>query len=228
MLFINQNTILCDIVEDNPNLIPVLARFGIRLGLGDKSVKQICNEYNINDDFFIVMVNTYMNEHYFPESKVKSFNINDILLYLERSNSYYLGAMLPNIESHLNAFINTSKNQNEKVESIIKLFENFKKRLSAQIDEDSYFFPQFRLIASKESEMASFDINSYKEDNEDFVMLLHEIKHIMTKYLKGAFNDNLCHAVLFSLHSLEKDMVQNLRIRNRILFPVVSNFRLVK
>ena len=35
---------MSEVVEEHPSLIPVINRFGIRLGLGDKSVKAICEE----------------------------------------------------------------------------------------------------------------------------------------------------------------------------------------
>jgi len=45
--------ILSEVVEEHTSLIPVLNRFGIRLGLGDKSVSQICKEYDLDTDFFL-------------------------------------------------------------------------------------------------------------------------------------------------------------------------------
>ena len=39
-------------------------------------------------------------------------------------------------------------------------------------------------------------------------------------HLRGEYDANLCHAVLFAIISLEKDIKQNNRIRNRILYPI--------
>ena len=49
---------LSEVVEEHTSLIPVINRFGIRLGLGDKSVNQICEEYGIDPDFFLIVINT--------------------------------------------------------------------------------------------------------------------------------------------------------------------------
>ena len=44
---------MSEVVEEHPSLIPVINRFGIRLGLGDKSVKAICEEYRLDTDFLL-------------------------------------------------------------------------------------------------------------------------------------------------------------------------------
>ncbi|MCD8193724.1 MAG: helix-turn-helix transcriptional regulator, partial [Tannerellaceae bacterium] len=38
---------LSEVVEENTSLVPVINRFGIRLGLGDKTVKEVCEEQAI-------------------------------------------------------------------------------------------------------------------------------------------------------------------------------------
>ena len=46
MPLVYPNMQMSEVVEEHPSLIPVINRFGIRLGLGDKSVKAICEETN--------------------------------------------------------------------------------------------------------------------------------------------------------------------------------------
>ena len=49
---------LSEVVEDHPSLIPVINRFGIRLGLGDKSVRTLCEEHALDTDFLLTILNT--------------------------------------------------------------------------------------------------------------------------------------------------------------------------
>ena len=53
---------LSEVVEEHPSLIPVINRFGIRLGLGDKSVKTLCEEHSLDTDFLLTVINTFLNE----------------------------------------------------------------------------------------------------------------------------------------------------------------------
>lgn len=79
MPLVNPTMKLSEVVEEHTSLIPVITRFGIRLGLGDKSVIQICDEYGIDTDFFLIMVNTFLNEEYFPEKKLQMFHTSQII-----------------------------------------------------------------------------------------------------------------------------------------------------
>ena len=70
MPLVYPNMQMSEVVEEHPSLIPVINRFGIRLGLGDKSVKAICEEYRLDTDFLLTVINTFLNEEYFPEKKL--------------------------------------------------------------------------------------------------------------------------------------------------------------
>ena len=83
MAIICSDTKLCDIVITEPSCITVLNRFNIFLGLGDKTVNDICAEKGLNLDFFIAILNTYLNEDYMLEDALMSSNINDIIEYGE-------------------------------------------------------------------------------------------------------------------------------------------------
>lgn len=77
---------LSEVVEEHPSLIPVINRFGIRLGLGDKSVKTLCEEHSLDTDFLLTVINTFLNEEYFPEKKLQTFHTSQIIDYLTKTN----------------------------------------------------------------------------------------------------------------------------------------------
>ena len=197
MSFINENKILGEVVEKHCELIPVINRFGVRLGLSDKSIRDICYEYGINPDFFLVIINTFLNDDYFPEKKLQNFSIQQIAAYLKQTDMYYKHVMLPNIEKHLNAFITLSNPKNSQLELIHRFFLKFKSELINRI------------------ESGGLDDNHTEE-------MLHDLKQILIKHLTGSFNDNLCYAVIFSISGLEKDIQMHNRIRNKILKPMVD------
>ena len=67
MSLIHSNMLMSEVVEAHTSLIPVLNRLGIRLGLKDKSIRQVCEEHQLDVDFLLVIINTFLNEEYFPE-----------------------------------------------------------------------------------------------------------------------------------------------------------------
>ena len=102
MALINAETKLCDVILHEPSVIPVINRFGIILGVGDKSIRTVCEEKNLDCEFFVTILNTFINEDYFPENRLKSFCATQIVNYLTQTNAYYEQFQIPNIERHFN------------------------------------------------------------------------------------------------------------------------------
>jgi len=229
MPLVYSNIQLSEVVEEHPSLIPVINRFGIRLGLGDKSVKMICEEHQLDTDFLLTVINTFLNEEYFPEKKLQTFHTSQIINYLTKTNEGYLRYQLPNIERHLSSFISMSTEGNSTLNLIGKFFASFKEELTARIMKDAKeFFPYYLALSEKVNNPKASPTNPVQlgpeQDCEDRIeALLGDLKSIMIKHLSGDYNENLCYAVIFAISSLEKDIKQHNRIRYRILMPMVSS-----
>ena len=206
MPLVYPNMQMSEVVEEHPSLIPVINRFGIRLGLGDKSVKAICEEYRLDTDFLLTVINTFLNEEYFPEKKLQTFHTSQIIDYLTKTNQYYQRYQIPNIERHLGSFISMSTPGNNTLNLIGKFFSSFKEELTSRI----------------EKEVEALHLGTEQRLEDPIEALLADLKSIMVKHLSGDYNENLCYAVIFAISSLEKDIKQHNRIRYRILTPMVS------
>lgn len=227
MPLISLNMQMSEVVEEHPSLIPVINRFGIRLGLGDKSVKAICETHQIDTDFLLTVVNTFLNEEYFPERKLQTFHTSQIIDYLTKTNRYYLNYQLPNIERHLTLFITMSTQGNNTPNLIGKFFSTFKEELTARIENDSaVWFPYCQALSEKINGHQALDgmlhTSGEQQTDDPIEALLSDLKGIMIKHLSGDYDENLCYAVIFAVSSLEKDIKQHNRIRYRILTPMVS------
>ncbi|WP_080905772.1 helix-turn-helix transcriptional regulator [Parabacteroides sp. Marseille-P3160] len=215
---------LSEVVEEHPSLIPVINRFGIRLGLGDKSVQFICEKQALDPDFFLTMINTFLNEDYFPEKKLQSFHTSLLVDYLTQTNHYYQRSQLPNIERHLNYFISMSTPENSSLKVIRKFFYSFKDELLKRIAKDEKIWFPYCLSLSEKLKDITLPVFHKEEEGktEDPIeALLADLKSIMIKHLTGEYDENLCYAVIVSINTLEKDIRQHNRIRYRILEPIV-------
>lgn len=230
MPLIYSNMQLSEVVEEHPSLIPVINRFGIRLGLGDKTVQDVCEQYAIDTDFLLVVINTFLNEEYFPEKKLQTFHTSQIIDYLTKTNIDYQRHQIPNIERHLGSFVSLSaESGNNSVTLIGKFFASFKAKLTDRIENDaSVWFPYCLSLSEKlgeqQSEKQESIILNLPEQPIDasLVALLMDLKRLIINHISGDYNENLCYAVIFSIASLEKDLRQQDRIRYRILAPMVS------
>ena len=215
---------ISEVVEEHPSLIPVINRFGIRLGLGDKTLEEICADYGLDTDFLLAVVNTFLNEEFFPEKNLQTFHTSQIVEYLIKTNQDYFRYQLPNIERHLTSFIHRSTPGNQTLALIGKFFSTFKDELVARMENDDKEWFPYCLALSEKLKDRKIGINTHPRKTAEDALeeLLADLKRIMVKHLSGEYDVNLCYAVIFSINSLERDIKQHNRIRYRILAPMVE------
>lgn len=192
---ITKETILSEVLAQHHILIPIVNRFGIRLGVGNKTIENICEELQLNIDFILTIMNVYLDESYIPQSNLTQLDLETTANYFNETIKDYLQSLVPNIEKHLHAFIALSDPKNKELLILQKVFFQFKKELTTHLEkglEHTCAYP--------------YD-------------LLLDIKSILIKHVSGDFNQNLCYAVIFSIGSLESDLIIHNRLRNSILKP---------
>lgn len=192
---VEKNRILSDLLSQFPELIPIVNRFGIFLGVGDKTIEQICRDLNLNEDFILCVINVYLNDKYIPDEKLVFFDTQLIADYFQHTIENYTMDLVPNIEKHLNALIAMSGPDKKELGVFRQIFLNFKEELSSHLNN-------------------SLD-NNFIYPHE----LLHDLKNILIKHISGEYNQNLCHAVIFSITSLENDLATHNRLRKKLLLP---------
>lgn len=201
MTFIDKKTKLADVISDNHQIIPVVNRFGIHLGVGEKTMEEISAESACNLEFLLAILNTYVDDDFFPEKKLKHFDIMEIISYLQKADSYTINIQLLNLEKHLKAFISMSNPNNKQLLLINKLFDEFKKVLDENMD-------------------AGMIVNGVHA-----LEVLIELKNILIRHISGDFNENMCYAVIFSIDSIQRDLQQHNLIREKILYPMIEDLK---
>ncbi len=208
-----RNTVMANVLSEYNELIPVLNRFGIKLGVGENTIEALCIAYNLNPALVLAVLNVYINEDFYPHD-LDDISTEEIADYFHNTVENYIYELMPNIEKHLNAFIaiSGSKNnsngiaekkpknstENEELNMLNLLFIKFKERMSDQLN----------------------NLINYEDDFPD--ELLHDLKNILIKHLSSDVNQNLCYAVIFSIHSFQKDLAAHNRLRNRVLSPKLN------
>lgn len=195
MSIIKKETVLSQTLAQHHILIPIVNRFGIRLGVGNKTIETICEEQDLNIDFILTVLNVYLDEDYMPQNKLSQFDLEPIAAYFNETIQNYIHSLVPNIEKHLHAFIATSNSQNEELNILQKVFYQFKEELVLHLEKGLKH------------------TGAYPHE------LLRDIKSILIKHVSGNFNQNLCYAVIFSVGSLESDLIIHNRLKNSILKP---------
>lgn len=220
MALVTPDTKLCEVIVDEPSVVPVINRFDIVLGVGDRTIKSICKEKGIDTSFFIAILNAFINESFFLENVTGAFNAGDVVDYLRKTNNSYLRNQLPNIERHFAALISRSDSNNN-LPLLFNFYREVKTEIERRIDSDNQWFDAI-ISAEQSNSEVSVAGNAVQAESDSIEDKLSDLINMFVIHLRGDYDRNLCHAVLFAVISLEKDIRQNNRIRNRVLRPLVD------
>lgn len=220
MALVTPDTKLCEVIVDEPSVVPVINRFDIVLGVGDRTIKSICKEKGIDTSFFITILNAFIHESFFLENVTGAFNAGDVVDYLRKTNNSYLRNQLPNIERHFAALISRSDSNNN-LPLLFNFYREVKTEIERRIDSDNQWFDAI-ISAEQSNSEVSVAGNAIQAESDSIEDKLSDLINMFVIHLRGDYDRNLCHAVLFAVISLEKDICQNNRICNRVLRPLVD------
>jgi len=229
---INKNLPLADMLLTNIDLLSILRRFDIKLGVSDKTIAEICMENNINVDFFLVIVNIFNNPNYFPAAKLQAFSIDLIIDFLKKSHHYYNQEMIPAIENLIHQLRWTDNEHERNLQILQKFFNEYRKEVKAHTDhEEETVYPYMVYIEKKcmknehieecYRKMKKYSITNYAEEHNNIEEKLTDLKNIIIKYLPPADNQDIVFRILQKLFRLESDLNDHAAIEEKVLVPKI-------
>ena len=223
---------LAEVIQLNYMLIPVIHRFGINLGFGDKTVAEVCEDYEVDLNFFLQLVNAYHDKDYFPKEELQTIPVKNIVDYLKMTHSSYLNEKLSDIEQKINSLQTEDTEDQQYILLIKNFFDGYKSELTEHImHEENVVFPYVLAveeiiktegITDQNREIfEAFSIEKYEEDHDDVEEKLMDLKTLMIKYLAPPANMTLYHTIIQDLFKLEEDLNYHSRIEDKVLTPKV-------
>jgi regulator of cell morphogenesis and NO signaling len=226
---------MANVIIQNHHLLAIIDRFGIKLGFGEKTVRQVCKEYNITVDFFLEIVNTFNNPDFFTKPNMDSFPLSLIVDYLRKAHDFYLNVKVPEIRILINRMLDTENNEIKKAVLLISnLFDDYALQLKQHIEkEDTVVYP-YVLILEQAYETKditdlelflikhNFKIDEYARNHDDIEEKLYDIKSLIIKYITPDNNYVSSFKVLGQLAHLEDDINDHSRMENKVLIPRVK------
>ena len=128
---------MISLIRDNYDLLQSLGSFGIHLGFGDKTVREVCEQEQVDTYTFLTVVNFTING-YRDFDDTDRISLPTLVKYLRASHEYYLGYQLPAIRRELERALDESNNL---ARLIMKLFDEYARsiRNHMQFEEKSLF-----------------------------------------------------------------------------------------
>lgn len=213
---------LSEVIYAHPEILPVINRLGIYLGVGDDSIETICRNADVDSWFFVTILNTYLEPDDSPVVQRSDLNLDRLVDYLEATDRQYAGALLPNIERHFDSLIAHAHSQDSNLQALRHFFNEMKNELSTCIAFDlQQVLPMLRHAHKRGSLPALGSLYAPWQAVED---KMDDLTSFFVRHLRGGCDPNLCVAVVSAVMTLRRDISRNNRIR-RSLLPLTHQAR---
>ena len=206
------------LIADNYNVLESLGRFGINLGFGDKTVREVCEDQGVDTYTFLVMVNFAINGYRAIDDDNR-VSIPTVLHYLKASHAYYIDFRLPDIRKELKEALDDNDNL---ARLILKMYDVYAHEICAHMKyEEQNVFPYVEKLLANE-DVGDGDINLFSKHHNQITTRLRELKNIIIKYLPSDnHRNNKLTAVLYDLYKSEEWLGQHAEMEDQIFVPAI-------
>jgi regulator of cell morphogenesis and NO signaling len=227
---ISRDTKMSDIILNNHIMILVLERFGIELGLHDKTIEAVCKENNISTEMFLTIANLHNDISYIPVSSHSCSDIEAIIQYLKNSHQYYSHEIFPEIIKNIHLM--SEYNKKPEILMVEDFFNEYKKEVDQHFNyENEIVFPYILNLFENKNVIDTkndYSVAEYKEHHDDIEEKLDDLKKLLIQHLPQKNDRIIRRKILFALFNLEQDLFIHTKIENEILIPFVEKIEIQK
>lgn len=211
------------LISDNYPLLQVMSRFGIPLGLADKTIGEVCAANSVDTATFLAVANLMLHQnHRAYKIDLEGLSLENLMKYIRNSHIFYLDFRLPNIREHLVAALSDS----DMATLIIRYFDDYVDHIKEHLRyEEERLFPYINHLIKGEEDEFSIDIFSEKHDHIDEP--LTEFKNVIIKYYSGESSYEIM-SVIHDLLSCAADLLSHNMVEDRLLVPMIRKMEEAK
>ena len=209
---------MISIIADNFDTLQSLGRFGINLGFGDKTVREVCEHQQVDTYTFLAVVNFTINGS--REFDQELLSIPTLLHYLKASHDYYLNFQLPFIRKQL---VDALDVNDSLAKLIIKLYDEYAQEIHLHMEyEEQTVFPYVDHLLNNQVD-ENYDIGTFSKNHSKIDVKLRELKNIILKYLPSDMrHNNQLTATLYNLYINEEWLLNHAMVEDYLFIPAIS------
>ena len=209
---------MISLIRDDYDLLQMLGSFGISLGFGDKTVKETCDDNDVDTYTFLAVVNYTANDYGTFEEDEK-ISVPTLLHYLEASHAYFLDFQLPYIRRELQESL-------DERESLAKLILRFYDEYAHEIRrhmkyEQKTLFPYVQSLIDGHP-ANDYNVDTFSKHHGAAANKLRELKLLIIKYLpQDGLHNNQLTATLHDIYENEVWLRQHAMVEDNIFVPAI-------
>lgn len=209
---------MISLIRDNYDLLQSLGSFGISLGFGDKTVKETCEDNNVDTYTFLAVVN-YTSNGYGEFDGDDQISVPTLMQYLEASHAYFLEFQLPYIRRELAE----SLDENDSLARLImRFYDEYAHEIRRHMKyEQKTLFPYVNTLL--EGHPANdYNVETFSKHHGSADKKLRELKLLIIKYLpQDGLHNNQLTATLHDIYDNEAWLQQHAQVEDHIFVPAI-------
>ena len=209
---------MISLIRDNYDLLQALGSFGINLGFGDKTVRETCEDNDVDTYTFLAVVNYAMNG-YGEFDNDEQLSVPTLLHYLQASHAYFLEFQLPYIRRELSE----SLDENDSLgRLILKFYDEYAHEIRRHMQyEQKTLFPYVQQLIDGEP-ANDYNVETFSKHHGATDKKLRELKLLIIKYLpQDGLHNNQLTATLHDIYENEVWLRQHAQVEDHIFVPAI-------
>ena len=209
---------MISLIRDNYDLLQSLGSFGISLGFGDKTVKETCEDNDVDTYTFLAVVNFAINGYGEFDADEK-ISVPTLLHYLEASHAYFLDFQLPYIRRELTESLNESDSL---AKLILRFYDEYAREIRLHMKyEQKTLFPYVESLLEGHP-TNDYNVETFSKHHGAADKKLREIKLLIIKYLpQDGLHNNQLTATLHDIYENEVWLRQHAEVEDHIFVPAI-------
>ena len=209
---------MISLIRDNYDLLQSLGSFGINLGFGDKTVRETCEDNNVDTYTFLAVVNYTINGYGDFDADTQ-LSVPTLLQYLEACHAYFLEFQLPYIRRELAE----SLNENDSLgRLILKFYDEYAHEIKRHMQyEQKTLFPYVKSLIDGQP-ANDYNVETFSKHHGATDKKLRELKLLIIKYLpQDGLHNNQLTATLHDIYENEVWLRQHAEVEDHIFVPAI-------
>ncbi|MBP6176025.1 MAG: iron-sulfur cluster repair di-iron protein [Fermentimonas sp.] len=228
---INNQSIIGKIVAENYKAASVFKKYKIDFCCnGNRTIADASKKNQIDEETLINELNDVTSEKNQGDIDFKSFPLDLLSDYIEKTHHRYIDSKIPEITPYLEKIVNVHGNMHPELYEVERLFKESAGDLSAHLrKEELMLFPYIRQVVKAQISGSKKPV-AKMGDAAEYIALMEDdhnvegerfrtISELTDNYNPPADACNTYRVTLSLLQEFEEDLHRHIHLENNILFP---------
>lgn len=198
---------MSEMLSRDRRAMQIVSRFGIPMGVGDKTIDTVCKEHGIHTPTFLAIVNNANTDLH--SLKTEDIDLPTLQMYLKNAHTYFLEFLLPRIRRQLIEAINPTDQSDQVAMLILRYFDEYVQEIRIHIQHED-----------------EGQLENHASDDQHIAQKLQELVSLIIKYYPAnssyPFANELLTTVLLGIYQTEEELQTHCAIEDEILRPAMK------